>query len=1001
MNELARELNNLQPTRRIKSIQFGLFSPDEIRSSSVCEITKPDTFDGSEPVINGLFDPRMGVIERGPECATCENNNAMCPGHFGHIELTLPVFHMHFIHIVMKLLPCVCFRCSTLLIKKNNKKLMKDLKGKTGENRFKEVYSASTKTQKASRCCHNEGCKVIQPAKYTLLTSDKMRGMEKKIPGLEKDTVVAIVAEFKEEAIRDITIPKKHRITPEQCYEIFRRITDEDCLFLGFNPVFTRPEWMICTVLPVPPPSVRPSVQRDNNQRSEDDLTYVLLMIIKANNQLRKKIDQEDEQRKIDVAYELLQWNVATLISNKIPGIPKNVQRSGKVIKALRERITGKHARIRGNLLGKRVDFSARTVISVDPNISIDEFGMPKKIAMILTYPDIVTEQNFEEMEQIVRNGPNIHPGAKKIERLEFDCFGTPSPCTINLKHVNPSSVKLKIGDIIHRHIKDGDVCLFNRQPSLHRMNMMGHKARIVENNTFRLNVFVCLAGDTIINTDMGSTTIADFENHWETRAIKSSDWEANKNVYECGVEKFHKIVPEELGFKSYEILLENGDKIKATQEHPFYTKSSDRVEAKDLKVGDYLVGYEEDLPPIDYETGITILTELDIKKVIPPKTNVKRVINYLKKTNLLDIKCDDKRQITLAGLIGHIVGDGTLWWNDKNVHLTFRSSALEDITSIKNDLMSLGFDEKIVKIHAKRQCKNRKITQIDGKVLTFDGNGLYTIDIRRRPIAMMFKALGVPRGDRVLQEFQIPYWIMNGSGMVKRQFLRGYFGADCSKPTVDTRTGYRFQTICFKMSKVEGKTPVKFFEEIYEILDEFKIATRPISVASKNVRKNGEHTYSYKGKICSDIINTQRFCQKIGYLYNKERQDAAMYIAEYCKYIQRVVPTIEGRNGYVDVTKYEDWLGKYSIEGTGLVWKKISKINEIEMKEAFDITTKDENHNFISNRVLSKNCKPYNADFDGDEINFLSQKGKQNTYLVFIFMINGETPCCGKPLKA
>jgi len=445
--------------------------------------------------------------------------------------------------------------------------------------------------------------------------------------------------------------------------------------------------------------------------------------------------------------------------------------------------------------------------------------------------------------------------------------------------------------------------------------------------------------------------------------------------VYDCGIEAFHKVVPEELGFKSYEIILQNGDKIKATQEHPFYTKRCDRVEAKDLKIGDYLVGYEEDLPPLDYESGITILTELDVKKEIPSGTREKGVINYLKKTNLLDIKCSDKRQITLAGLIGHIVGDGTLWWDDKNVHLTFRSSALEDITNIKNDLMSLGFDEKIVKIHEKRQVKNRKITQTNGEVLTFDSNGLYTIDIRRRPIAMMFKALGVPRGDRVLQEFQIPYWIMNGSMMVKRQFLRGYFGADCSKPVVDKRTGYRFQTICFKMSKVEGKTPVKFFEEIYHILDEFKINTLPILVESGNIRKNGEHTFSYRGKICSNIINTQQFCQKIGYLYNKERQDTAMYIAEYCKYIQRVKPQLQGTNGYISITKYEDWLEKYSIDGTGLVWKKISKINEIEMKEAFDITTKDNNHNFISNRVLSKNCSPYNADFDGDEMNtFLPQ---------------------------
>ena len=970
MNELSRELNNLQSTRRIKSIQFGLFNPEEIRTSSVCEITKPDTFDGTEPVINGLFDPRMGVIERGPECATCENNSAMCPGHFGHIELTLPVFHMHFINIVMKLLPCVCFRCSNLLIKKNNKKLLKDLKGKSGEVRFKEVYKASTKTQKASRCCNNEGCRVIQPAKYTLLTSDKMRGMEKKIPGLEKGTVVAIVAEFKEEAIRDITIPRKHRITPEQCYEIFRRITDDDCLFLGFNPVFSRPEWMICTTLPIPPPSVRPSVQRDNNQRSEDDLTYVLLSIIKANNQLRKKIDQQEDQRRIDTAYELLQWNVATLVSNKIPGIPQNVQRSGKVIKALRERITGKHARIRGNLLGKRVDFSARTVISVDPNISIDEFGMPKKIAMVLTYPDVVTEQNFEEMEQIVRNGPNIHPGAKKIERLEFDCFGSPSPCTINLKHVDSNSVKLKSGDIIHRHIKDGDICLFNRQPSLHRMSMMGHKAIIVDNNTFRLNVFVCLSGDTVINTDMGSITIAEFEKHWETRTIKSSNWIANKKVYDCGIERFHKITPKEFGFKSYEIILENGDKIKATQEHPFITKHCDRVLAKDLKVNDYLVGYEEDLPPIDYKTGIIILSELEVRKVVPDGTNSNMVINYLKEVDLLNINCNDKRQLILAGLLGHLIGDGTLWWSTNNTHLTFRSASLEDITSIQNDLISLGFNEKIVKIHEKRKCKNRKITQSNGKILKFDGNGLYTIDIRRRPIAMMFKALGMPNGDRVKQEFRIPYWIMNGSAMVKRQFLKGYFGTDCLSPTVDKRTGYRFRPICFKMSKVEGKSPVKFFEEIYSILNDFKISTLPITVKSGNVRKNGEHTFSYCGKICSDISNMQRFCQKIGYLYKKEKQNAAMYIAEYCKYIKRVNPSIKGGHGYIGVQKYNEWLNNHIIEGTGLVWKKISKINEIEMKEAFDITTKDENHNFISNRILSKNCSPYNADFDGDEMN-------------------------------
>ena len=891
----------------------------------------------------------------------------MCPGHFGHIELTLPVFHLHLLQdYVMKLLPCICFRCSSLLVDKENKKLLRELKGKKGEERFKIINKASKRTQKTSLCCHNEGCRVIQPMQYTMLTPDKNRSIDKTIPGLETHVVVAIIAEFSDEAIKDITLPKKHRITPEHCYEIFRKITDDDCKFLGFNPVFSRPEWMICTVLPVPPPSVRPSVQRDNNQRSEDDLTYVLLMIIKANIQLRKRIENEEEQRKIDVSYELLQWNVATLISNKIAGIVKNVQRSGKVIKSLTERIRGKHGRLRGNLLGKRVDQSARTVIGPDPLISIEEYGVPEKIAMINTFPDVVTEDNIEELRQIVRNGPNIHPGAKKIQRLEYDCFGNPSPCMINLKHIDPSSVKLKVGDIVHRHLKNGDISLFNRQPSLHRMSMMAHKIVIVKGNTFKLNVFVCLTGDTVINTDMGSTTIADFKNYWKTHKIKSSDWNSGKNVYDCSVNKFHEIVPKDLGFKSYEIILENGDKIKATQEHPFYTKESNRIEAKDLKVGDYLVGYEEDLPPIDYKTGITILSEIDVKKVILLKTNSNNVIKYLKKLNLIDIKCNDKKQIILSGLLGHLFGDGTLWWNDKSVHLTFRSENHEDISSIQKDLISLGIDEKIVKIHEKRKCNNREIKQIDGTVLSFNSNGIFTIDIRRRPIAMMFKALGMPNGDRVTQEFGIPYWIMNGSAMVKRQFLKGYFGTDCSGPKVDNRTGYRFKNICFKMSKIEGKSPVKFFEEIYSILNDFGISTLPISVSSRNIRKNGDHTFSYRGTLKSDIKNMQQFCQKIGYLYKKERQKEAMYIAEYCKYINRLNPCNKGTKSHLNILKYTDWCNQYTIKDTGLVWKRISTINEISLEKAYDITTCDDNHNFISSRILSKNCHPYNADFDG-----------------------------------
>ncbi len=249
---------------------------------------------------------------------------------------------------------------------------------------------------------------------------------------------------------------------------------------------------MIITVLPVPPPSVRPSVRQDNNQRSEDDLTYALANIIKDNRYLRLKLEAECQKTVIESYHGLLQYHVATFIDNEIPGIPQCAHRSGRCLKTIAQRLKGKEGRMRGNLMGKRVDYSGRTVISVDPNISIDEYGIPLPIAMNLTYPEVVTKYNKRQMEKLVRNGPNQYPGAKSVKKLKYDCNGRPPPCTILLKHVDPSKVILEEGDIVNRHLQNGDICLFNRQPSLHRMSMMAMKVRILKGSTFKLNVYVC-----------------------------------------------------------------------------------------------------------------------------------------------------------------------------------------------------------------------------------------------------------------------------------------------------------------------------------------------------------------------------------------------------------------------------------------------------------------------------------------------------------------------------
>ena len=170
------------------------------------------------------------------------------------------------------------------------------------------------------------------------------------------------------------------------------------------------------------------------------------------------------------------------MVNNKIPGVASASQRSGRALKSISERLNGKTGRVRGNLMGKRVDFSARSVITADPNLSIRELGVPIKIAKNLTYPVTVNNRNKNYLLKLVQNGPEKYPGAKILERSTGE--------NISLQYVDRASIDLNNGDIVHRHMVDGDAVLFNRQPTLHRMSMMCHIARVLKHgNTFRMNV--------------------------------------------------------------------------------------------------------------------------------------------------------------------------------------------------------------------------------------------------------------------------------------------------------------------------------------------------------------------------------------------------------------------------------------------------------------------------------------------------------------------------------
>ena len=454
-----------QPSSEIEpivGIQFGIFSPEEIERRSVVEITNFGTFDGSEPRIGGLFDPRMGVLDNGKTCRSCGQTNHNCPGHFGHYKLARPVYYIQFFPTIMNIMNCICIRCSKLLI---DKELNKNVLKKRGEARWRAVLTACANI---SRCGQDteDGCGALQPSRYL------------------REAIARIVAEWDN---MDVTAKdeKKQRqvLECEYVLRLFRRITDEDVDFMGFNRYWCRPDWMICSILPIPPPQVRPSVIQDNNQRSEDDLTHKLFEIIQTNNTVQDKINNNAAKNIIDDQYAVLQYHVATLVDNQIPGVAPSAQRSGRPLKSIQQRLGSKEGRIRYNIQGKRVEFSGRSVITPDPNISIEEIGVPTKIAMNLTVPERVTTFNRNKLYKLIQNGSDVYPGAKTIIRKDGRM--------ISLKHVNTKEIVLQYGDIVNRHLMDGDPILFNRQPTLHRMSMMGHKVKVLPFNTFRLNVSV------------------------------------------------------------------------------------------------------------------------------------------------------------------------------------------------------------------------------------------------------------------------------------------------------------------------------------------------------------------------------------------------------------------------------------------------------------------------------------------------------------------------------
>ncbi|DAA76010.1 TPA_exp: DNA-directed RNA polymerase subunit [Trichophyton benhamiae CBS 112371] len=478
--------------RTIKEIQFGLLSPEEIKRMSVCHVEYPETMDDQRqrPREKGLNDPRLGTIDRNWRCATCEEGINDCPGHFGHIELSTPVFHIGFLTKIKKLLETVCHNCGKIKANASDQKYLDALRFRDPKKRFDAIWRLS----KDILICEADPPEEDDPfAKESSKPVQGHGGCGNVQPQVRKEGIT-LMGTWKPSKMRDmmddneIQQPEKKQITPQMALTIFRNISEEDVRLMGLSNDYARPEWMIITVLPVPPPPVRPSVLvggSGTGQRGEDDLTYKLAEIIRANQNVTR-CEQEGSPEHVVREFEsLLQYHVATYMDNDIAGIPQAMQKSNRPVKAIRGRLKGKEGRLRQNLMGKRVDFSARTVITGDPNLSLDEVGVPISIAQTLTYPEVVTPYNIHRLGQLVDNGPDVHPGARYVIRSSGE--------RIDLRHHKGGGGRnfLQWGWKVERHLMDGDFILFNRQPSLHKESMMSHRVRVMPYSTFRLNLSV------------------------------------------------------------------------------------------------------------------------------------------------------------------------------------------------------------------------------------------------------------------------------------------------------------------------------------------------------------------------------------------------------------------------------------------------------------------------------------------------------------------------------
>uniref|UniRef100_A0A182WAV4 DNA-directed RNA polymerase subunit n=1 Tax=Anopheles minimus TaxID=112268 RepID=A0A182WAV4_9DIPT len=484
--------------KKISQVSFNIDSAQQIQQEAHLHVVAKNLYNQNAertPVAYGVLDRRMGVSQKDATCDTCKKGLNDCVGHFGYIDLALPVFHVGHFRATITILQSICKVCSRVMLKEEEKKHFSArlVNPNLSYLAKKSIHSqVLKKAKKSTKCpyCNNLNGPVKKGPGLMKIVHEPFRGKKPTDPLVtnalhQMQAAIESNRELSQTVVGPASLSKE--LNPVEVLDLFRNIPKSDVPLLGMTSVQSNPADLIVTRVFVPPVCIRPSVVSEVKAgTTEDDLTMKQSEILLISDVIAKHMMTGGKIELIQEDWDYLQLHCALYFNSELSGIPLSLMPK-KPTRGIVQRLKGKQGRFRGNLSGKRVDFSARTVISPDPNLMIHQVGVPDRVAKILTFPEKVNSANIGRMRDLIRNGTEKHPGANYVQQK-----GSAFKKYLAYGNRDKVAQDLKCGDIVERHLIDGDVVLFNRQPSLHKLSIMCHVAKVQPQRTFRFNECAC-----------------------------------------------------------------------------------------------------------------------------------------------------------------------------------------------------------------------------------------------------------------------------------------------------------------------------------------------------------------------------------------------------------------------------------------------------------------------------------------------------------------------------